>query len=101
MKNIFKSIAIAYFAIGSLLSIPMAISYVYAQWFVVIKMGWSVFSLSGLGFIVMSGYLIVFTPMIRAILWLPSLIMWLIDPNGYGFMMWLAPGFYVEEAPIG
>ena len=76
MKKILTPILIGYFAIGSILSFPMALSYVYAQWFVLINMGWSVFSISGLGFIMMSGYLIVFSPMIRAVLWLPSLIMW-------------------------
>ena len=96
MKKLLTPILIGYFAIGSILSFPMALSYVYAQWFVLINMGWSVFSLSGLGFIMMSGYLIVFSPMIRAVLWLPSLIMWFNDPGAYSFMMWLAPGFYVE-----
>ena len=101
MKKILTPILIGYFGIGSLLSIPMALSYVYAQWFILIKMGWSVFSLSGLGFIMLSGYLIALTPLIRAVLWLPSLIMWYVDPNGYSFMMWLAPGFYAEEISIG
>ncbi len=96
MKKILTPILIGYFGIGSLLSIPMALSYVYAQWFILIKIGWSVFSLSGLGFIMLSGYLIALTPLIRAVLWLPSLIMWNIDPNGYSFIMWLAPGFYAE-----
>ena len=65
MKNFFRSIAVIYFAIGSLLSLPMAISYIYAQWFVVIGMGWSIFSFAGLGLIMFTGYLIVITPMIR------------------------------------
>ena len=94
MKNFFRSIAIIYFAIGSLLSFPMAISYIYAQWFVVIDMGWSIFSFAGLGLIMFTGYLIVITPMIRAIFWLPSLVMWLIEPGGYSFLRWIAPGFY-------
>ena len=96
IRKLLTPILIGYFAIGSILSFPMALSYVYAQWFVLINMGWSVFSFSGLGFIMMSGYLIVFSPMIRAVLWLPSLIMWFNDPGAYSFMMWLAPGFYVS-----
>jgi len=96
MKKIFTPILIGYFGIGSLLSIPMALSYVYAQWFVLIEIGWSIFSFAGLSFIMMSGYLIVLTPMIRSLLWLPSLIMWFNDPSGYSFMKWLAPGFYVS-----
>jgi hypothetical protein len=96
VKKLLTPILIGYFAIGSILSFPMALSYVYAQWFVLINMGWSVFSFSGLGFIMMSGYLIAFSPMIRAVLWLPSLIMWFNDPGAYSFMMWLAPGFYAS-----
>ena len=49
MKKLLTPILIGYFAIGSILSFPMALSYVYAQWFVLINLGWSVFSLSGLG----------------------------------------------------
>ena len=96
MKNFLKSLGFGYFIIGSLLSIPMALSYVYAQWFVLIGMGWSVFSFSGLSFLMMSGYLIAITPIVRAILWLPSLVMWFADPGGYSFLKWLAPGFYAE-----
>ena len=59
-------------------------------------MGWSVFSFSGLSFIMMSGYLIAITPIIRVVLWLPSLLMWFAEPGGYNFLKWLAPGFYVE-----
>ena len=72
----------------------LGISYIYAQWFVVIDMGWSIFSFAGLGLIMFTGYMIVITPMIRAIFWLPSLVMWLIEPGGYSFLRWLAPGFY-------
>ena len=96
MKKNLQLLAMVYFSIGSFLALPMSLSYVYAQWFVLIQMGWSVFSLSGLGFIMMTGYLIAITPIVRAILWLPSLIMWYIDPSGYSFMKWLAPGFFVE-----
>lgn len=101
MRNFLKSFFIGYFAIGSLLSIPLSLSYLYAQWFVLIKMGWSIFSLTGLGFILMSGYLIVISPMIKVAFWLPSLIMWFVDPNGYSFLMWLAPGFFAEEIQVG
>ncbi len=96
MKKNLQLLAMGYFGIGSLLALPMSLSYVYTQWFVLIEMGLSVFSLSGLGFIMMTGYLITIAPVIRAIFWLPSLIMWNVDPSGYSFLMWLAPGFFVE-----
>ena len=96
MKKILTPILIGYFGIGSLLSIPMSLSYVYAQWFVLIEMGWSVFSFTGLIFLIMTAFFIVVYPMIRSIFWLPSLIMWFNDPSGYSFMKWLAPGFYVS-----
>ena len=56
MKNFLKSLGLGYFLIGSLLSIPMALSYVYAQWFVLIGMGWSVFSFSGLSFLMIFSF---------------------------------------------
>ena len=100
MKKIFIKIGIAYIAIGGLFGSILAISYAYAQFFVVIKMGWSVFSLAGLSFIMQSGYLIVISPIIKLFLWLPSLIMWFNDPGMYSFLMWLAPGFFVEKVML-
>ena len=91
-----KNIWIIYLVIGSILSIPVSISYIYAQWFVIINIGWDIFSLSGLMAILFSCYLIFITPLIKVILWLLLLIMWLYDPNGYSFLKWLAPGFYVS-----
>lgn len=96
MKKIFIKIGIVYIAIGGLFGSILAISYAYAQFFVVIKMGWSVFSLAGLSFIMLSGYLIVISPIIKLFLWLPSLIMWFNNPGMYSFLMWLAPGFFAE-----
>lgn len=96
MKKVLINIGIGYLAIGGLFGSILALSYAYAQFFVVIKMGWSVFSLAGLSFIMQSGYLIVISPIIKSLLWLPSLIMWFNDPGMYSFWMWLAPGFFVE-----
>ena len=66
MKNLLRNSFIVYLSIGGLLSIPMSISYMYAQWFVVISMGWGIFSISGLLAIMITGYLIVISPVIRA-----------------------------------
>ena len=96
MKKILTYLGIAYIAIGGLLAVPLAVSYAYAQWFVVIKMGWSIFSFAGLSLIMLTGYLIAIAPTIRAFLWLPSLLMWHNDPGMYSFWMWLAPGFFAQ-----
>ena len=98
MKNLLRNSFIVYLSIGGLLSIPMSISYMYAQWFVVISMGWGIFSISGLLAIMITGYLIVISPVIRAFIWLPSLIIWFNDPNSYNFWQWLAPGFFVSTS---
>lgn len=37
---------------------------------------------------------------LRLVLWGPSLAAWYVDPNGYPFGMWLAPGFYVEAGNV-
>ena len=98
MKKILMYIGIGYLGIGGFLGATKALSYAYAQLFVVIKMGWSIFGLGGLSFIMQTGYLIVITPIIQTFLWLPSLIMWYYDPGMYSFWMWLAPGFFIEAS---
>ena len=99
MKNIFA----IYFAIGSFFAVPMSLSYIYAEWFMIINFGWKIFSLSGLTALLYAGYLIIVTPVIRGILWLPSLIMWFYIDAGqyYSFFKWLAPGFYVSVVQVG
>ena len=101
MKKVLINIGIGYLAIGGLFGSILALSYAYAQFFVVIKMGWSVFSLAGLSFLMYTGYLIVITPIITTFLWLPSLIMWFNDPGMYSFLMWLGPGFFAEVMTAG
>ena len=100
MKKILMSIGIGYLCIGGFMGTIMGISYAYAQAFVLFSMGWGMFSLSGLSVLMFTGYLIVVTPIIRAFLWLPSLIMWFNEPGLYSFWRWLAPGFFTE-AGIG
>ena len=43
-------IGIGYLGIGGFLGSIKALSYAYAQFFGLIEMGWSMFSLAGLGF---------------------------------------------------
>ena len=94
-------IGIGYLGIGGLLGSTKALSYGYAQFFGLIEMGWSMFSLAGLSFLMYTGQLIVITPIITTFLWLPSLIMWFNDPGMYSFWMWLAPGFFAEVVTAG
>ena len=96
MKKLLMYIGIGYLGIGGFLGATKAVSYAYAQFFGLFEMGWSMFSLAGLSFLIHTGYLIVITPIIQTFLWLPSLIMWYIDPGMYTFWMWLAPGFFIE-----
>ena len=97
MKNILSNILIIYLSIGSLFTIPMSISYIYAEWFILFELGWGIFSLSGISAIFMMGFLVFINPLIRGILWLPSLIMWFNNPGSYTFWMWLAPGFFISS----
>ena len=78
-------------------AIPMSLSYIYAEWFILINMGWQIFSINGLMMLLMAGWLIFITPIIRSFIWLPSLLMWLYTDGGqnYSFFKWLAPGFYI------
>ena len=94
MKKIFA----IYISIGSIFAIPMSLSYIYAEWFILINMGWQIFSINGLMMLLMAGWLIFITPIIRSIIWLPSLLMWLYSDGGqtYSFFKWLAPGFYIN-----
>ncbi len=94
MKKIFA----IYISIGSMFAIPMSLSYIYAEWFILINMGWQIFSINGLMMLLMAGWLIFITPIIRSIIWLPSLLMWLYSDGGqtYSFFKWLAPGFYIN-----
>ena len=101
MKKILMYIGIGYLGIGGFLGSAKALSYTYAQFFGLIEMGWSMFSLAGLSFLMYTGYLIVITPIITTFLWLPSLIMWFNDPGMYSFWMWLAPGFFAEVVTAG
>ena len=79
-------------------AIPMSLSYIYAEWFILINMGWQIFSINGLMALLLAGWLIFITPIIRSIIWLPSLLMWLYSDGGqtYSFFKWLAPGFYIN-----
>ena len=94
MKNLLG----IYIGIGSLFGIPMSISYIYAEWFIIINLGWQIFSLTGLMMLLTAGWLIFITPIIRSFLWLPSLVMWFYADGGqtYSFVRWLAPGFYID-----
>ena len=94
-------IGIGYLGIGGFLGSTKGLSYAYAQFFGLIEMGWSMFSLAGLGFLMYTGYLIAITPIITTFLWLPSLIMWFNDPGINSFWMWLAPGFFPEVITAG
>jgi hypothetical protein len=96
MKKKLMYIGIGYLGIGGFLGSIKAVSYAYTQFFGLFEMGWSMFSLAGLSFLMQTGYLIVITPIIQTFLWLPSLIMWYIDPGMHSFWMWLAPGFFIE-----
>lgn len=93
MKNIFA----IYFAIGVALGVPMSLSYMYTQMLLIWDLGFfGIFSFSGLIVILYSSYLIIVAPIVRAIIWLPSLIIWFYTDGGqtYSFFKWLAPGFY-------
>ena len=63
-------------------AIPMSLSYIYAEWFILINMGWQIFSINGLMALLLAGWLIFITPIIRSIIWLPSLLMWLYSDGG-------------------
>jgi hypothetical protein len=82
MKKILTNFFIFYIGVGSLVVLPMSFSYIYAEWFVMINLGWSIFSFNGLVALFTMGFLIAIMPMIRALLWLPSLIMWFMEPKG-------------------
>ena len=94
MKKIFA----IYISIGSIFAIPMSLSYIYAEWFIIINLGWQIFSISGLLALLIAGWYIFITPIIRSFIWLPSLIMWFYTDGGqnYSFFKWLAPGFYIN-----
>ena len=52
MKKILMFIGFGYLGIGGLLGSIKALSYTYAQFFGLIEMGWSMFSLAGLSFLI-------------------------------------------------
>ena len=56
MKKILMNIGIGYLCIGGFMGTITGISYAYAQAFVLFSMGWGMFSLSGLSFLMLSGY---------------------------------------------
>ena len=37
---------------------------------------------------------------LHAIVWGPSLVVWMISPQGYSFAKWLAPGFYADAVEV-
>jgi len=95
MKRALTFIATAYVVIGLVFSLPMAVSYVYAGWYVVWTSGFTSF---GPSWTIMLG-----SVLIRQFLWAPSLLWWfaaseaeraaLATPT---FWHWLAPGFFIE-----
>ena len=87
-----------YISIGGLLAVPMSLSYIYAEWFIIINMGWQIFNISGLMILLTAGWLIFITPIIRSFLWLPSLVMWFYTDGGltYSFLGWLPLDFYIN-----
>ena len=40
----------------------------------------------------------VLTALLRLLFWLPSAVMWLMAPEQYTLLMWVAPGLYVGPA---
>ena len=101
MQKILLYIVGGYLGIGGILGSIKASSYAWAQFLGFFEMGWSMFSLVGLSWLIQSCYLILITPIITLFLWLPSLIMWFNDPGMYSFWMWLAPGFFAEVVTAG
>jgi len=90
-----KALAKIYIAIGACFSLPVAISYVYASWYIVWHTGLP--AILGGGGVVMVTGLVIF-PVVRAFLWLPSVVGWVI----YGqisFLQWLAPGIFIAITP--
>ena len=57
-ENLLRISSVVYLLIGFIISIPMSISYVYSQWFIVINLGWSILSIGGLLAILFAAYLV-------------------------------------------
>jgi hypothetical protein len=76
-----RKLALAYLAIGCILSSIMLFSYAWGGW------GIALFH---------PGVWV--STVLRTVLWGPSLVAWYAEPRGYSFGRWLAPGFYTEVA---
>ena len=42
-----------------------------------------------------------FAAALRIILWLPEILLWCADHNGYSFVKWLAPGLSIAVVHVG
>jgi hypothetical protein len=94
-----KKIGKADFGIGAVLGGIMWTSYLLGPLLMPAPTSVGFAQRVGMGF---SGLQVAFVgSVVHAILWGPSLVVWMMAPQGYPFGMWLAPGFYAEvvEAP--
>ena len=93
MRKILSSILRAYFYIGAVLGMILLGSY---HW----GLGWG--APSEMGFMAKIWAqltlepVFIFSAFVRTFMWLPSLVAWVIAPGNTPFMMWLAPGTYIE-----
>ena len=74
----------------------MELSYIYASYYLLWNLGWNIFSMAGLMALLTVGWMIVISPILRALFWLPSFIFWAVSADEYNFWLWLAPGFFIK-----
>ena len=91
MNFIYKYIFLTYFIIGSVFGSILEASYIYAGYVLLWEHGFSS--------ILMMATSQAYFALLRTFLWLPSLVTWYVTLNDYSFLMWLAPGFYIEKIP--
>lgn len=94
MRKSLKLIAEGYFLVGAALSAVLLVSYPIG---IVRAGGWSGLPHDIMLFLFAREPLSIFSAFVlRALLWLPSLLVWYVSDNPYSFWEWLAPGLFVQ-----
>lgn len=95
MGVIFKNIVMGYFGIGVLFALLLEFSWSWSLIVTIFTQFDVCFSVGGfIGLLISIAVNIILEPMIRAIVWLPSILSILSPDSSIGFMQWIFPGFY-------
>jgi hypothetical protein len=96
MKSGLLFLVKGYIGVGALFSFAIGISYIFSTYYVIWNFGWGIFSFAGFMALMISVGMAIISSLLRAIFWLPSLILWFLSDQD-NFWLWLAPGFFVTS----